>query len=492
MNKRIKGLVGILTGFMLMGTVAMADSPAAVMETFTGDSTISVYVKGVENAAETSVQIATTEVDNVDVQMVSELERPMQTLVMIDNSLSISEENRDKTLDFLQNLIADRLSGEEICIAVFGEDITKLTDFTNDYGILKRAVENISYGQQNTYLTDVLYDLLTGEYQNNEEDVYRRIVVISDGFDNKSIGYTKDELYSLLKDVRIPIYTIGCLDETNQEGLENMFSLSRMTSAGEFLLDDTGDTWDIAEEMRQDRNIVKLIITPPENLLDGTKKMLKIEIADDVSLTTELTMPQQAYEESKEEPEMEETGVEEAETKPKTTFPILPIVGLAVATVIAATVILVLKKNKGKPDSVETTEMILDNIPQDNDDKTEIIGALQETGNEDSTVLIWQQEAKYQVILTDINSPTKSFQTPLNQSLVIGRKKGECDVVFDYDKSVSGKHCEISVRNGKFYLKDLQASNGTYLNGNRVLTETEIVSGNILKLGRLELRFEVR
>lgn len=491
MNKRIKGLAGVLTGFMLMEAVAMADTPVAVMETFTGDSTISVYVKGVENTTETSVQIATTVMDKVDVQMVSELEKPMQTLVMIDNSLSISEENRNKILDFLQNLIADRLSGEEICIAVFGEDITKLTDFTNDYGILKKAVENISYGQQNTYLTDVLYDLLAEEYQNNEEDVYRRIVVISDGFDNKSIGYTKDELYSLLKDIHIPIYTIGCLDETNQEGLENMFSLSRMTSAGEFLLDNTEDTWDIAEEMRQDRDIAKFVITPPEDMLDGAKEMLKIETADNVSLTAELTMPQQIYEESKEEPEMEETGAEEAETKQKTSIPVLPIAGFVVVVVIAA-VILVLKKNKGKPDFREATEIIPDDVPQENDDKTEIIGAIQETDNEDSTVLIWQQEAKYQVILTDINSSTKSFQTPMNQSLVIGRKKGECDVVFDYDKSISGRHCEISVRNGKFYLKDLQASNGTYINGNRVLTETEIVSGNILKLGRLELRFEVR
>lgn len=488
MKKLMKGLAGILTGCMLMGTLVLADTPAAVLETFTGDSKISAYVKGIESDSEISVQIATAEADNVEAQMISELDMPMQTLVMIDNSLSISMENRDKISEFLHDLISDRISGEEICIAIFSEGISRLTDYTNDYGILKRAVDNISYEYQNTYLTDVLYDLLTEEYQNSEEDIYRRIIVVSDGFDNKYIGYTKDEFYSLLKDVQIPIYAVGSLDEDNKDGLENLFSLSRMTSAKEFLLDDTEDIWEITEELKEDRDIVKLVITPPENMLDGSKKTLKITMPDDTSLTTEITMPQQvsaAGDESK----------ETAGTKQPPAVPMLPVAGLAAIIVIAAGIILVFKKKNGKPNPGGFDETALDRQLQNSSepgDKTEVIDAFQEKNKEDRTVLIWEQETNYQVILTDINSLAKSFQMPMKQSLVIGRTKGVCDIVLDYEKSVSGKHCEISVRDGKFYVKDLQASNGTFLNGNRVLTETEIVSGNILKLGRLEMRFEVR
>ena len=74
----------------------------------------------------------------------------------------------------------------------------------------------------------------------------------------------------------------------------------------------------------------------------------------------------------------------------------------------------------------------------------------------------------------------------------MGRKREMSGIVLDYDKSVSSKHCEISVRDGKFYIRDLQSANGTYVNGSKILAETEIYSGNILKLGRLELRFEVK
>lgn len=517
MNRVMSGLAGIFAGLVFMGSVAMADVPAAIMETYTGDAEISVYVKGIKADSDISVQIATAEAET-DIQMISELDVSMRTLVMIDNSLSISEENRDKISEFLQNLIADRTNGEEICIAVFGENITKLTEYISDYTELKRAAESIVYEDQETYLTDVLYDLLIGEFKENGKELYRRIVVVSDGVDNKSLGYTKDELYSLLKEVRIPIYTVGSLGEkkNNNEELTNMFALSRMTSAEAFLLDDMEDILDITESLKNDREIRKLTITPSKEMMDGSRKTLKITMSDGSVLTTEVTMPQQTYvkEETQTPPSvMEEQGgetepivekqgsetesvaEEAAGAKPKFIFGALVAASLAAIAAIAAFIFGAYKKERSRTESEKSASPIKEGWQRDadkSDGRTEIIGGFSTADNEGSTVIIWEQEAEYQVILTDVNSPAKSFQMPLNLKVVIGRKQGECDIVLDYEKSISSKHCEISVRNGKFYVRDLQSSNGTYLNGDKVLTETEIVSGNILKLGRLELRFEVR
>ena len=127
----------------------------------------------------------------------------------------------------------------------------------------------------------------------------------------------------------------------------------------------------------------------------------------------------------------------------------------------------------------------------DESSKTEIITSFN-AEDDDKTCMIWNESESYHVILTDVESPMKSFQIPLNQSIIIGRKQGVCGIVIDYDKSVSGRHCQISVRNGKFYIADLQSSNGTYVNENKVLSEVEIYSGSIIKLGRLKLKFEVR
>jgi len=504
MNKLLRGLIGILTGCLIWSVTVFADSSAVILETYTGDSQISVYVKGTESDMnDVSIQIATAVADQFNVKPISELDKPMKTLVMVDNSISISAGNREKIAKFLQNLISDRLNNEEICIATFSEDISIVTDYSADYATLKQAIDSISYQDQETYLTDVLYDLISAQYTHYDEDVYRRIIVVSDGVDNKSLGYTKDELYSLMKDVQVPIYTIGSVNKNNNDELENMFALSRMTSAEYFLLDDIEDVLSITESLNKDRDIVRLTITPSEEMMDGSKKTVRITLADVFTLTTEITMPQQIQKKELQDESYEEEAVvvepepmveitdEEAEAGAD--FHTVALLAAAVIIVAAVCAVLIILKKKSNQDEFETLDdNILRELEQntrDTGDKTEMINSFH---NDGSTVMIWNQNFTYQVVLTDVNSPAKSFRVPLNQSIIVGRKKGLCDIVLDYEKSVSGKHCEITVRDGKFYIKDLQSSNGTYVNGCKVLTESEIFSGNVLKFGRLEMRFEVR
>lgn len=516
MNRIIKGLVGVLIGVSLLGVVALADSSASIMETYTGDTQISVYLKGVESDMQNvSVQIATTAAEEFTLNTLSELDKPMKTMVMIDNSVSISSTNREKISQFLQNLISDRLNNEELCIATFSKDINIVADYSNEYATLKQAIDSISYQDQETYLTDVLYDLISAQYTHVDEDVYRRIIVVSDGVDNKSLGYTKDELYSLLKDVKVPVYTVGSVNKKNNDELENMFALSRTTSAEYFLLDEIDDVMVISESLNKDRDIVRMIITPLQEMMDGSKKAVKITLSETSTLTTEITMPQQVQEKIPQgEPAEEVTKPvedkpvesvepsnellhEEENPDASIDYPaILLVVSAIVAVAITCIILIALRKKKSRQDRFETLD---DNIAQELQkstgaglEKTEMIDSFHKSINNGDTVMIWNQNTVYQVILTDVNSPAKSFRVPLSQSIVIGRKKGICDIALDYEKTVSGKHCEIFVRDGKFYIKDLQSSNGTYVNGSKVLTESEIISGNILKLGRLEMRFEVR
>lgn len=513
MNKIAKCIAGVLIICIFMGSTVRADASAAIMETYTGDTYLSVYIKGVDaTVQDIGVQIATSEAERVTMQPVSNLNVPMRTLVMVDNSLSIPSGDRDKIAEFLQNLISDRLAKDEISIATFSESVNLLTDYTADYTTLKTAIDSITYQDQETYLTDVLCEFLTGESVKNREDVYYRIIVVSDGVDNKSLGYTKEELYSLLKEIKIPIYTIGCSNGKNNEELENMFALSRTTSAAYFLLDEIDNILDITGILNQDRTIVRLKITPSGEMMDGSKKSVKITLPDGSALTTESIMPQQVSVKEPEEktviaempvvPEPEqELGnpvIEETESDSGFTLFIIASAIAVIMIVVVIIALLLLKKKRRKGDV--GFESIDDNLLRElhnnsgnPEGKTEIIGSFQNRNSDDgSTVMIWNQNVTYQVVLTDISSPAKSFQAPLHNSIVVGRKKESCDIALDYEKSVSGKHCEIIVKDGRFYIKDLQSSNGTYVNGSKVLTETEIFTGNTLTFGRLKMRFEVR
>ena len=55
----------------------------------------------------------------------------------------------------------------------------------------------------------------------------------------------------------------------------------------------------------------------------------------------------------------------------------------------------------------------------------------------------------------------------------IGRKVGNA-VCLSEDPYVSGFHCELSRRSNRLWLKDLDSTNGTYVNGTRILKPTSV------------------
>ncbi|MCA9601852.1 MAG: FHA domain-containing protein, partial [Myxococcales bacterium] len=57
------------------------------------------------------------------------------------------------------------------------------------------------------------------------------------------------------------------------------------------------------------------------------------------------------------------------------------------------------------------------------------------------------------------------------------------------DHTVSRRHCEISVRNERYYIRDLDSTNGTQLNGTAVV-EGILTPGARVRLGDTELVFE--
>jgi pSer/pThr/pTyr-binding forkhead associated (FHA) protein len=57
------------------------------------------------------------------------------------------------------------------------------------------------------------------------------------------------------------------------------------------------------------------------------------------------------------------------------------------------------------------------------------------------------------------------------------------------EPSVSSHHCEVLLRGNDVIVKDLNSTNGTFINGEKV-TESPIKPGQILRLGQIEMRLE--
>ncbi|MGH2535508.1 MAG: FHA domain-containing protein [Thermomicrobiales bacterium] len=70
---------------------------------------------------------------------------------------------------------------------------------------------------------------------------------------------------------------------------------------------------------------------------------------------------------------------------------------------------------------------------------------------------------------------------------IVGRH-AICDLVIE-EPFVSGEHAELSAVSGQWFLRDLNSTNGTFLNGERVDGYADIHPGDVVQFGRVKLEF---
>jgi len=60
-----------------------------------------------------------------------------------------------------------------------------------------------------------------------------------------------------------------------------------------------------------------------------------------------------------------------------------------------------------------------------------------------------------------------------------------------HDPTVSAKHASLRYKDGKFYLVDLDSSNGTFLNdGATAIAREELKDNDVIRAGELVLKFK--
>lgn len=510
MKRVMKTIVWITCMVLFIKMSVIADGSAMLMEVQGQGDIPAIYVKGVDGEIETvDVMVGNADGSSVTYQSLEKDNVPLDTLILIDNSLSIPESSREDVLSIVSEMVAARSTNERYAIATYGEDLETVVDWTNDYTQLKAAIDTIEFSDRETYLTDVLYNLIsTVGFAQTEDGAYRRIFVVSDGVDNKSIGYTSAELSELLRKSGVPIYSLGVYNKgkSNNEELKNMFALSRQTNAESFLLEEVENPLDIVTQLSKDREIVRFVVELEDEVKDGGEKTITLKIKtseENVAVVADqVRMPQvviQEVEEEEAEPVLVEEPLPEPEPEPELSFfeqhkkTIVIVASAAIAWIILIVAVILLiahAKKKKKENEIIEVENPFTDLPME-EEKTELVINSPRT-DDGSTVYIFDQGRNYIVTLTDVKMPARTYQKAIQQQLVIGRSATKTDICIDYDTSVSLTHCLIERRGDSFFLKDLQASNGTYLDGNRVLSEVEISSGSILKMGRVEMRVEVR
>jgi pSer/pThr/pTyr-binding forkhead associated (FHA) protein len=87
-----------------------------------------------------------------------------------------------------------------------------------------------------------------------------------------------------------------------------------------------------------------------------------------------------------------------------------------------------------------------------------------------------------------IQTPAGTWETPLQQEMLLIGRQSDCDVVLDQAKA-SRQHARIERRGDAFWLRDLDSTNGTWLAGRRI-EEHPLHDGDTIRIGDAQLVFK--
>ena len=348
------------------------------------------------------------------------------------------------------------------------------------------------------------------QFQEEGDASFKRLVIVSDGVDNKSLGYTREELYALLEEHPYPIYTIGCTNGNNNEELENMYALSRMTGGESYHLDDVEDAITVVQGVASLNSAVKVRVVLQKEAMDGTEKgvYLQLTTADGQTYedSVEMQMPFGAVSQAPEtqtppaEIAPETVPSTEPETAPEPEratvldrlqeLPIGAVIAVAIgaAALVVILVALVVSRKKGAKAPVQE-EPRREPAPRMRETKmlhNEAAGP--KAGR--NTRAIFPTAPKRVVVLQDVQQPLRRFEAELSAPVLVGYDP-DCTIRVDYNETVSGRHCLITEENGKLYIANLSRSNGTVVNGKKIADKTELYSGATIELGSVKMRVDL-
>lgn len=458
-----------------------------VVSSRASDQGVYLFLKNTDDSATvTKAQIGNKTCETSGIQDVTSMGLPVRTVIMLDNSISLGNSWGEEAIALINELLDNHAEGEVFRIATFSTDVTELSDYSDNYEVLKATVNQISFENQDTYLSEMLYTYL--EDADDERANYTRFIIIADGADDNEISYTQMELTDLMKNSGVVIHTVGLKGRNNAELLETLFSYARLTG-GTYSVAETGsDIGEICSTIDDDYGLHYVELLPDTSDMDGSRKEIKLSIqtgTGEATIKTSSRMPfGNASIAASEEVDIEKD--EESIPEPQKPLPVIQtepaeekttgipmwiwIAALAAGAVIA--VLLIVRNGKRR--------IIIQPLEKDTVSSPQSVG---------TRILSAEEVGGKYVVLTDIENPRRNYRTQIVTNIVIGRETGEIKI--DDDDAVSGKQCEIVKKGKLYYLNDLDSSNGTYYEGNRIYSEVPIMDGGMIGFGAHKYRIRI-
>ena len=431
-------------------------------------------------------------------------------LVLVDVSGSVTKADIEAAKEILTGIVELKKEEDNLAIIEIKNEIIP-TEFISEKEALLEQIQNIQRTKEDTNLYLAVRE---GLKLLGEEDACHQkkcMLILSDGMDDQKNGILFEDVRDSIKNGNIPVSTLAMPVNGTTKGEEApdkvLKSFTDNAAGGIHVrMEDTEMTnEDIAkalsdfahggvvaeislEGFESNGSNVELNVameSDAENIQGDSCTISSYEIAAVLVEEVEVT-----------EPEVVEEPVEEGFTD----VYLWGIIAGVVVLSIAAIILLGKKKKEENADNKEGSNVTADVTGEEKKEESEEenqtekkqhkqnVNDTETAGEEKSDIVPELIEVIPVVSLTEIGlNAYRVLQKELRDTITIGRRKN-VDIVINDDMQVSGYHCELIREAGNLYVRDLESTNGTYLNGVPVQGKVQIRQEDILFIGSYEYR----
>jgi len=388
---------------------------------------------------------------------------------LVDISKSLKSRQLVQIKRALQRWLEGMGVHDQAALITFGHEVKHSQAFTTDRFRLDNAIGLLAVSDMETSLYHGLLEAISlARSQGIGLPVRRAIILLSDGIDDSVKGVTLDDVLRQSDEYRVPIYSIGFatqpINDRKREGLSVLATLSRQ-SGGYFVQADP-EAFDsaYAELYRLLSQAYRLRIDCSECVADGQLQHINLTWSDGARTLND-GMAVRLLPTRVAEPSRHDAASNPSADAGWSIF----IFALGVLAFLVG-LILLYRQRLAQPSS-DDSQYVSDLVVEAVKPKDALVGRKLKL-----TVVAGVQKGRV-------------YELNLVERATLGRA-GSCDLSLDNDVEISTQHATLLFKQDKISVLDLNSTNGTFVNGVPIHNLYPLRNGDLLMLGRTELRIE--
>ena len=402
-------------------------------------------------------------------------------IFLVDVSKSLKTEQFAKIRDALLRWTEKMGEKDRAAIVTFGESVKTTQDFTADKAVLKAKISELALTDAHTRLNDGMIRALDlGRREDADLPRRRVIVTLTDGVADAAGGSTREDAMARIKEEPVPIYAIGFAAASvpardRDEGFKALGAFAH-ASGGAFV--DAGVTplnevfAKIHEKIGEAYLLMLDCATCPG---DGRAYPLRIKLqaekrvltaSSDVRLVPGLIVP---------------VVTAQAEPPPKERAVPLWLWGGGGLVILAVLGFLLTRRRKVIPVPQPSVPAPLPKPTPDTGSAASVVKSIESARP--------TPRSGIRIQLTAVSGAQRGREwvTEVGTETVIGRS-ASCAIPIDDDSEISAKNSLLSADGGLLFVEDMGSTNGTSINGSPIKGRRRVVDGDLILVGRTELR----